>query len=99
MSRRKISFEGQMRLPFEEVENEEPKPAVPIRRNVYAAAEIAQPKKRPRSRPTGCSIICRLAPAQAATVAIWAPKKGGVLIDAGVKTDIVEAALRPTELI
>jgi phosphoribosyl 1,2-cyclic phosphodiesterase len=94
MSRRKISFEGQMRLPFEELENEEPKPAVPIRRNVYAAAEIAQPKKEAKEPADRLLYYLSIGSGSSGNCCYLGTKKGGVLIDAGVKTDIVEAALR-----
>ncbi len=83
-----------MRLPFEELENEEPKPAVPIRRNVYAAAEIAQPKKEAKEPADRLLYYLSIGSGSSGNCCYLGTKKGGVLIDAGVKTDIVEAALR-----
>lgn len=92
MARRKISFEGQMQLPFEEWEVE--RPAVPLRRNVYAAAEIPQPKKgEPGGNDTHLYYMS-LGSGSSGNCCYLGTSTGGILIDAGVKADVIESSLK-----
>lgn len=93
MSRRKISFEGQMTIPFEEWEDEKPKIAVPSRRNIYAAAEIPQPviEKTPSDR---LLYYLSMGSGSSGNSCYIGTKKGGIIIDAGVKADVIEGMLK-----
>lgn len=90
MSRRRISFEGQMRLPFEEWEDE-PKP---MRRNVYASAEIPQPKVSVVSPSDNLLYYLSLGSGSSGNSCYLGSRNGGILIDAGVKADEIESMLR-----
>lgn len=90
MSRRKISFEGQMTLPFDEWEDE-PKP---VRRNVYASAEIKQPKKSPTNTADKLLYYISLGSGSSGNCCYLGTKNGGILIDAGVKAEEVESMLK-----
>lgn len=92
MARRKISFEGQMRLPFEEWEEDKEKPVVPIRRNVYAAAEIPQPAPVIQD-PDSQLYYLSMGSGSSGNSCYIGTKRGGVIIDAGVKTDMIESML------
>lgn len=89
MSRRKISFEGQMTIPFEEWEDE-PKP---IRRNVYASAEIKSPNATIRNTPDKLLYYLSLGSGSSGNSCYIGTKNGGILIDAGIKADEVERML------
>ncbi|MBD5264840.1 MAG: MBL fold metallo-hydrolase [Bacteroides sp.] len=92
--RRKISFEGQERLPFDDWEDEkEAAPAVPpVRRNVYAASEIPQPPK-PVDR-TNLLRYMSLGSGSSGNSCYIGTKNGGIIIDAGIKSDIIESTLK-----
>lgn len=92
MSRKKISFEGQMRLPFEEWEDE--KPAAPIRRNVYAAAEIPQTSKAVTDPSEKLLHYISLGSGSSGNSCYIGTYAGGVIIDAGVKADVIESTLK-----
>lgn len=94
MSRRVISFEGQARLPFEDLEPEDVKPAVPVRRNVYAAAEIPQPKQEFADPSDRLLYYISIGSGSSGNSCYIGTRRGGVLVDAGVKTDVVESTLR-----
>lgn len=91
MSRRKITFEGQMTLPFEEWEDE-PKP---VRRNVYASAEIKQPKVNTSDK---LLYYISLGSGSSGNCCYVGTKNGGILVDAGVKVDEVESMLKANGL-
>jgi len=92
MARRKISFEGQMQLPFEEWEDS--KPAVPVRRNVYAAAEIPQPEKRSAEPSDHLLHYISLGSGSSGNCCYIGTSQGGIIIDAGVKADAIESMLK-----
>lgn len=92
--RRKITFEGQSRLPFEEWEEEEPKTPLPkaVHRNIYASVEVPQPKteKNTDSRLRFMS----LGSGSSGNCCYVGTSRGGVIIDVGVKADVVESVLK-----
>ena len=92
--RRKISFEGQMRLPFEEWDDdtEAVKKAPPTRRNVYAASEIPQPAK-PVDR-TNLLRYMSLGSGSSGNSCYLGTNNGGIIIDAGIKADVIESTLK-----
>lgn len=90
MSRRRISFEGQMTLPFEEWEDE-PKP---IRRNVYASAEIRHPEKTIEESGDRLLYYLSMGSGSSGNCCYIGTKNGGVLIDAGVKPEEVQTILK-----
>lgn len=92
MSRRKISFEGQMSLPFEGLE--EDKPSQPIRRNVYAAAEIPQRPKAQRPASERHLYYISLASGSSGNSCYVGTREGGIIIDAGIKPDVIESTLK-----
>jgi phosphoribosyl 1,2-cyclic phosphodiesterase len=91
MSRRKISFENMAQLPFEEWD--EPKQPAVVRRNVYAAAEIPQP---PKKREPGDRLLhyMSLGSGSSGNCCYIGTSKGGILIDAGLKADVIESTLK-----
>lgn len=92
--RRKITFEGQMRLPFEEWDDEEPVKAAPapVRRNIYASSQIQQPQKR----ITNDHLLhfMSLGSGSSGNCCYVGTSKGGILIDVGVKADVIESTLK-----
>lgn len=92
MARRRISFEGQMPLPFEEWENETPES--PIRRNVYAHAEIAQPEKKENAGNDRLLRYISLGSGSSGNSCYVGTSRGGIIIDAGVKSDVIESSLK-----
>ena len=92
MPRRKISFEGQMQLPFEEWEDE--KPVAPVRRNVYASAEIPQPKKVVMPGNDTLLHYMSLGSGSSGNSCYVGTKNGGIIIDAGIKADQIESTLK-----
>lgn len=94
MTRRKISFEGQMKIPFEEWEMEEVKPSIPPRRNIYAAAAVAQPKPDDAVPDDRKLFYLSMGSGSSGNSCYIGTKRGGIIIDAGVKADQIEAMLR-----
>lgn len=92
MPSKKISFDGQMRLPFEEWEDE--RPALPIKRDVYAHAEIPQPKKELREPAERLLNYMSLASGSSGNSCYIGTPRGGIIIDAGIKADIIESTLK-----
>lgn len=92
--RRKITFEGQSRLPFEEWENEEPTEPVskPLRRNIYASVEVSRPKT-PAQTDTRLRYMS-LGSGSSGNCCYVGTARGGVIIDVGVKADVVESVLK-----
>lgn len=90
MSKRKISFEGQLTLPFEDWELE-PKP---MHRNVYATAEIKQPKKMKPITSDKLLYYVSLGSGSSGNCCYLGTQNGGILIDAGIKVDDVASILK-----
>lgn len=90
--RRKISFEGQTQLPFEEWEIEASPLVSPVRRNAYAASEIPQPVKRSVSGNT--LRFMSIGSGSSGNSCYLGTSMGGVIIDAGVKAELIESALK-----
>lgn len=80
-----------MTLPFEEWE--ELKPVVPVRRNVYASAEIPQPKA-PASSSDHLLYYISIGSGSSGNSCYIGTKKCGIIIDAGVKADQIESTLK-----
>ena len=93
MARKKISFEGQMQLPFEEWEDEVVPEKIPTRRNVYASAIVSQPEKREKAPEERLLYYFSIGSGSSGNSCYIGTRKGGILIDAGVKTDEIEASL------
>ncbi|MDE7108610.1 MAG: MBL fold metallo-hydrolase [Muribaculaceae bacterium] len=93
MARRKITFEGQMKLPFEEWEVLDTRPTKPVRRNVYAAAEIPVPEKKEPLPEDRLLYYFSIGSGSSGNSCYVGTRKGGILIDAGVKADIIESTL------
>ncbi len=90
MSKRKISFEGQLTLPFEDWELE-PKP---VHRDVYAGAEIKQPKKTSPVTADKLLYYISLGSGSSGNCCYLGTQNGGILIDAGIKADDVASVLK-----
>lgn len=93
MARKKISFEGQMTIPFEEWENEPVPVQKPVRRNVYAGAEIPQPPRKPDPADERKLFYLGMGSGSSGNSCYVGTKNGGIIIDAGVKTDTIESML------
>lgn len=91
MPRRKITFEGAS-LPFEDWELEpiQPKP----RRNVYAAAEIPQPSPSQPQPSNHLLHYFSIGSGSSGNSCYIGTSRGGIIIDAGVKADVIEDALK-----
>lgn len=94
MSRRKISFEGQMSIPFEEWEKDDAEPVAPVRRNIYAAAEIPQKKQPPVPSSERRLYYLSMGSGSSGNSCYVGTGKGGIIIDAGVKADMIESMLK-----
>lgn len=91
MSRRKIIFDNHPVLPFEEWEAEAaaPKP----RRNVYASAEI--PRDESKGEPSDHLLhYLSMGSGSSGNSCYIGTKRGGIIIDAGVKADVIEDTLK-----
>lgn len=93
---RKISFEGQSTLPFEEWENEQPAQPAPAskRRNVYAASEIPQPKRKAVDPSDRLLKYMSLGSGSSGNSCYIGTNAGGIIIDAGIKADVIESTLK-----
>lgn len=93
---RKISFEGQSTLPFEEWENEQPAQPAPAskRRNVYAATEIPQPKRKAVDPSDRLLKYMSLGSGSSGNSCYIGTNAGGIIIDAGIKADVIESTLK-----
>ena len=90
MARKKISFEGIGRLPFEEWELEEPKPE---RRSVYD--RIRMPEKESEPLPSdGLLYYISFGSGSSGNSCYVGTSRGGIIIDAGIKADDIEAKVR-----
>lgn len=91
MARKKISFAGQMTLPFEDWELDGHRPPS---RNVYAAAEIPQPSSAQKPQEDRLLYYLSIGSGSSGNSCYVGTRKGGILIDAGVKTEEIESALK-----
>lgn len=96
MPRRRISFEGQMQLPFEEWEDEVP--ATPVRRNVYAGATVSKPKDREARKGDHLLHYMSLGSGSSGNCCYIGTSSGGIIIDAGVKADYIESTLKANDV-
>lgn len=89
MGRKRISFEGLGRLPFEEWDDE----PQPIIRNIYERIEKpSEPKKREPSERLLYYIS--FGSGSSGNSCYLGTSKGGIIIDAGVKADEIESKIR-----
>ncbi len=93
MARRKISFEGQMVLPFEELDSGFETPGSSTRRNIYASSEI-KPKAGTTMPSDRLLYYFSMGSGSSGNSCYVGTKKGGIIIDAGVKVDQIEGMLR-----
>lgn len=91
MPRRKITFDPHPALPFEEWELEG-LPEKP-RRSVYAAAEIPQAEQQKRSSDHLLHYLS-MGSGSSGNSCYVGTSRGGIIIDAGVKADVIEDALK-----
>jgi len=91
MPRKKISFEGQTLLPFEEWVYA--KPDMPVRRNVYASAEVPQSKNATTDPSAFRLQYISLGSGSSGNSCYIGTPKGGIIIDAGLKADVIESTL------
>lgn len=91
MGRKKISFEGIGRLPFEEWELEDQAP--PVHRSVYDNIRIAE-KEEPKISSDGLLFYISFGSGSSGNSSYIGTNKGGVIIDAGVRADEIEAKIR-----
>lgn len=92
MARRKIYFEGQARLPFEEWDDE-PAPVSP-RRNTYARLEMPQPSRPKPVGPERLLNYLSFGSGSSGNSSYLGTQRGGIIIDAGVKADVIESTLQ-----
>lgn len=90
MGRKKISFEGLGRLPFEEWEDEEPEV---VHRNVYERLEVPE-KQRPSIPSDGLIYYISFGSGSSGNSCYIGTTNGGVIIDAGVRADDIEKKIR-----
>ena len=93
MGRKKISFEGLGRLPFEEWEDEEPTQPV-TRRNVYERIEIPGTIKGGDTPPDRLLYYVSFGSGSSGNSCYLGTSHGGIIIDAGVKAEDIEAKIR-----
>lgn len=91
MTRRKISFEGQMSLPFDEWDDTIP--VSRVKRDIYASVAIPQSKPA-ESSSDGRLFYLSMGSGSSGNSCYVGTSRGGVIIDAGVKTDRIEEMLR-----
>lgn len=90
MGRKKISFEGLGRLPFEEWEDD----YQPVeRRSVYDRIQIPEKDKAPVSSD-GLLYYISLGSGSSGNSCYIGTSKGGIIIDAGVRADEIEAKIK-----
>ena len=93
MARKKISFEGLTRLPFEEWEDEIPEIKVPVHRNVYAKVEkTREPGKA--DNPDNLLYYISLGSGSSGNSCYIGTKKGGILVDAGIRSEDIQKMLK-----
>lgn len=90
MGRKKISFEGLGTLPFEEWEEDyDPQP----RRSVYDNIRVTEKEKTPEPSD-GLLYYLSLGSGSSGNSGYIGTSRGGVIIDAGVRADEIEARIR-----
>ena len=90
MAKKRISFEGLARLPFEEWEDE-PQPIV--KRNVYENMEIPQ-KPRKLEPEEQLLYYVSFGSGSSGNSCYLGTSHGGIIIDAGIKADEIESKIR-----
>lgn len=90
--RKKISFEGLARLPFEEW-MDEPPVSKPVR-NIYEKIEIPATKNESKDPQDRLLYYLSLGSGSSGNSCYLGTRKGGILIDAGIKADEIIARLR-----
>ncbi|MCH5232906.1 MAG: MBL fold metallo-hydrolase [Muribaculaceae bacterium] len=96
MGRKRISFEGLGRLPFEEWEDEAEE-IVPKKRNVYANIEVPTAYK---TEEPGLELLYYISfgSGSSGNSCYLGTEKGGVIIDAGIRADEIEKHIRANGL-
>ena len=92
MGRKKISFEGIGRLPFEEWELEDSEPA-PVRQDVYGKIRIPE-KEKAFQDSDGLLYYISFGSGSSGNSCYVGTKNGGVIIDAGVKAEDIEKTIK-----
>lgn len=90
MGRKRISFEGLGRLPFEEWEEEEP---LPVHRNVYERIRVPE-KETPVIKSDGLLYFISFGSGSSGNSCYIGTSQGGVIIDAGLRADDIEKKIR-----
>ena len=93
MAKKRISFEGLGRLPFEEWELDE----IPVQRNVYSHMEVPQEKKSEEPIDQRLYYIS-FGSGSSGNSSYVGTNKGGVIIDAGIKADEIEVKIKDNGL-
>lgn len=91
MARKKISFEGIGRLPFEEWEYEEAK--VPEHRDVYNRIRMPEKESAPMATD-GLLYYISFGSGSSGNSCYVGTRNGGIIIDAGIKADEIESKIR-----
>ena len=83
-------------LPFEEWRDEEPetRPASTRRRNVYATSEIPQPARKAQGDPDRLLKYLSIGSGSSGNSCYLGNSTGGIIIDAGIKADVIEQTLK-----
>lgn len=89
MGRKKISFEGLGRLPFEEWDDEPHS----VRRSVYDNIRMPE-KEKPLEPSDGLLYYISFGSGSSGNSCYVGTSKGGVIIDAGIRADDIEARVR-----
>lgn len=92
MARRKISFDSNPMLPFEEWEEE--LPSRPAGRNVYGSALVENPQKRDGETDDRRLFYISLGSGSSGNSCYIGTSRSGIIIDAGVKADVIESLLK-----
>ncbi|MCH5236588.1 MAG: MBL fold metallo-hydrolase [Muribaculaceae bacterium] len=93
MAKKRISFEGLGRLPFEEWELDE----IPVQRNVYSHVEVPQEKKSEEPIDQRLYYIS-FGSGSSGNSSYVGTNRGGVIIDAGIKADEIEVKIKDNGL-
>lgn len=89
MGRKKISFEGLARLPFDEWDEEEPT----TRRSVYDRIRVPE-KETTHVDTDGLLYYISFGSGSSGNSCYIGTKNGGVIVDAGVRADVIESQIR-----
>lgn len=90
MARKKISFEGLGRIPFEEFDYDLDTPA---KRNVYERIEIVGNEKKDLP-PDRLLYYISFGSGSSGNSCYLGTSSGGIIIDAGIKTDVIEKHIK-----